>query len=343
MANLWGLLTNHASEVYDTLSQGKVGQDLRADASKIKTGSLARMEQLANMSPQEAAMNFGPMGIPGTLKHVGATTYSDLLANIAKKDLLEGRLPEEVWHKTGYHPLGSIFDANYTLTDFPAGIQGEIADTGTSFNVSKLKPLLKHVNTTGLPEQIEMSSVIKHPELFKNYPSLKQEPLTFLPKTIDKNASNAWYQPALNRGEGRIFIRDKRGAGPQYEAFLHELDHKLMFEAPESAGLYGLTNLYAAPKTNLDYLLLPHESTARMREARYLGKNKDNSNPPYINKSDLKNSPFFDLAIQRYGAWPKELAPWLSREQRQQADHLPRSLGNLYSTDWLNNKFFGAR
>ena len=36
MASLWDLLKQHAAETYDTLSQGKVGQDLRADANKIK-------------------------------------------------------------------------------------------------------------------------------------------------------------------------------------------------------------------------------------------------------------------------------------------------------------------
>lgn len=63
MANLWDSLKQHIGETYGTLSQGLVGQNLRADASKIKTGGRARLEQLASMSPEEAAMSFGNFGM----------------------------------------------------------------------------------------------------------------------------------------------------------------------------------------------------------------------------------------------------------------------------------------
>lgn len=88
MASLWDMLTNHASEVYNTLSNGKVGQDLRADANKIKTGSRARMEQLASMSPQDVAMSFG---FGGTLN----------LPKNLQKALQQGfRVNEHLYHGT---------------------------------------------------------------------------------------------------------------------------------------------------------------------------------------------------------------------------------------------------
>jgi hypothetical protein len=121
-----------------------------------------------------------------------------------------------------------------------------------------------------------------------------------------------------------------------------------MYEAPSEAGLDSLVERQGRPATNVEYMNQPHEATARMREARYLGKyyGPDRSlrhYAGYLGKSDLKNSPFFDLAIQRYGAWPKELAPWLSKEQRRQVkEKFPPSLGSAYPIDWLTDDFFGG-
>jgi hypothetical protein len=63
--NLLDMLKTHISEVYNTLSQGSVGDNLREDANKIRTGGMARLEQLANVSPQDAAMSFSNLGIAG--------------------------------------------------------------------------------------------------------------------------------------------------------------------------------------------------------------------------------------------------------------------------------------
>jgi len=86
--NLLDMLKAHIGEVYDTLSQGKVGEDLRSDAGKIKTGGLARLEQLTAMSPQEAAMSFGPMGITKVAPNI-------------RKALEQGyRMDEPLYHGT---------------------------------------------------------------------------------------------------------------------------------------------------------------------------------------------------------------------------------------------------
>lgn len=122
MANLWDLLKQHATETYGTLSQGKVGQDLRADANKITTGGRARLEQLASMSPQDAAMNFGPMGMAGSLKGLGnPLVFKKSKKLLTPKELeypsqLLGKSFDEfdkdvfanLWRKGGFMPVSKM-------------------------------------------------------------------------------------------------------------------------------------------------------------------------------------------------------------------------------------------
>lgn len=237
MTNLWDMLTNHASEVYRTLSQGKVGQNLQADANKIKTGGRARLEQLVSMSPMESATSFGPMGAAGTIKLPSATSYSKVLANIAKAKIAKGEDLASVWKQTGYHPLGNT-------------LVGEISDAETGFNLAEINKLKNIAETRMYDVSAPLGRLINHPELFKNYPWLKDEFVVM--------RSHADNEGSYNRKSKLINL--SANDTDMYSTFLHELDHKLTI--PEIFKPQ-------AHRTYAQYLNLPSEQSARMRELRF--------------------------------------------------------------------------
>lgn len=112
-------MSDGARESYGTLSNGLVGDRLRSDANKIKTGGIARLEQLANMSPEDAAMSFG---FVGTLKGLSKPfTFRKSKNLITPKELdnpseLLGKTSDEfykdeiarLWSKGGFMPVSKM-------------------------------------------------------------------------------------------------------------------------------------------------------------------------------------------------------------------------------------------
>jgi len=228
---------NGAQSVYDSFKRGMSNPNIE-DAFNVAASAMT------------GSLPFAPKGAGtlGTVKLPSATSYSKVLSSMAKAKISKGEDLASVWKQTGYHPLGNT-------------LVGEISDAGTGFNLAEIAKLKSIAEARMHDVSAPLGRIVNHPELFKNYPWLKDEYVVMRSHAENEGSYNP-KSMLIN-----LSAKDK----DMYNTFLHELDHKLTIPEifkPQT------------PKTYEQYLNLPYEQSARMRELRF--KNNDYTSLPKL-------------------------------------------------------------
>ena len=172
----------------------------------------------------------GVGGLAGTFIGKNATNFDEAMERMAYEMRERGASPEEIWNKTGTRRWASgarqeinDMNAGYSVKGFDDPLVEHYKKVGDKFekiDYDTGKTLYAAGEGNKVVSSAMLNKLINHPELFKNYPQLKNTRVL-----IDPNyrAQHAAFDPDTNQ----IIISASDFANRDTNALLHEIQHKV--------------------------------------------------------------------------------------------------------------------
>ena len=146
-----------------------------------------------------------------------AKSVSEESLTFAKSLLDQGLGHKEVWEKLG------VFEG------LDGKMRKEIADNMATLNRNNALDLKKHPSQPGSRNSLYLDEMLDHPELFEEYPHLRQ---TLVKRLDDKSGSRGEY----DLKSGNIGLRLNRSGDDVLSTLLHEIQHDIQVKEGWSQG-----------------------------------------------------------------------------------------------------------
>jgi hypothetical protein len=224
---------------------------------------------------QEAALSGhglgGVGGVAGTFIGKGAKYYDQSLERLASEMHAKGATPEKIWKETGVRRWNSgarqeIADntAKYNFNNFDNLNLVHHDHNGEVLTYNEAKDLYLQGKGNSVGTRTTLNRLLDHPELFKNYPDLKNTNV-YIDSRLTKG--NASFEPDFNT----ITISGDDFLNKDLSPLLHEIQHNVQAkEKWQGGGSPGSWDDSAPGElTGYErYLRIPGEIEARMTQAR---------------------------------------------------------------------------